>query len=101
MTNLAGALLFLGFVALAIGVASGRIVALRGQAGASRLIVYVIVASFGAALSTRDFWPFSSWQMMHLVAPTTVGPHFREPRFVAVTAAGAEYTVDYRAWEPF
>ena len=100
MTNLAGALLFLGFVALAIGLASGRIAALRGQAGASRLIVYVIVASCGAALTARDFWPFSYWHMMQLVAPEGVGTGYRLPRLVGVTASGAEYRIDYRAWEP-
>ena len=102
MTNVAGLLLFVGFVALALGVAFDRPQALRGQAGASRLILYAIVASCGAALSTRDFWPFSYWHMMQLVAPETVGvgTRYRLPQLVGVTASGAEYRIDYRAWEP-
>lgn len=100
MTNIASALAFLCFLALAVIVAVQG-ADLAGRSAVRLLILFVIAASTGAAITRHDFWPFSHWRMMPIVAPTTVGPSgAHRLRLVGVTAAGVEYRVDPRAWEP-
>jgi hypothetical protein len=100
VTDIASALAFLCFLALAVVVAA-RGADLAGRYAVRVLILFVIAASTGAAITRHDFWPFSHWRMMPTVAPATVGPDgAHRLRLVGVTAAGVEYRVDPRAWEP-
>lgn len=100
VTNVASALAFLCFLSLAV-VAAARSADLARRHAVRFLILFVIAASTGAAVTRHDFWPFSHWRMMPIVAPATVGPSgAHRLRLVGVTAAGVEYRVDPRAWEP-
>ena len=100
VTNIASALAFLCFLALAV-VAAARSTDLARRNAVRFLILFVVLVSTGAAVTRHDFWPFSHWRMMPIVAPTTVGPSgAHRLRLVGVTAAGVEYRVDPRAWEP-
>ncbi|HEX9580949.1 MAG TPA: hypothetical protein VF970_07575 [Gemmatimonadales bacterium] len=66
------------------------------------LILYVVAATFGAALTGRDMWPFSSWALMVGTAPRDIGdsPKPARIRVAAVDTRGIEYPVDYRVWQP-
>jgi len=95
--NVASALCFAGFVALALSVLHAERV--RPEARRRRLtafLTYSLVVSFGAGLTGHDAWPFSDWPL----AAGRVGHAVTTSRIVAVGASGAEHPVDARAWQP-
>ena len=64
------------------------------------LISFVVIATLGAGVTQVDSWPFSSWSLMTGTPSPLVGERSNQIRVVAVSGAG-EFTVDYRAVEPF
>jgi len=56
----------------------------------------VMIASFGAGLTQRDLWPFSSWPLV----AGTLSDHVTFGRLLAVDDRGIEHDVDFRAWQP-
>lgn len=59
-------------------------------------LLYSVLVSFGAGLSQRELWPFSTWPLMTALCP----PQVTHPRMLAVDQTGAEHPIDYRAWQP-
>jgi hypothetical protein len=90
------ALVFLGFVALGLLAASSTARRRDDRRAVNLFIAYILLVSFAAGFAQRDAWPFSTWP---LVAGTVARP-ITQPRIVAIDAQGAEYEIDYRAWEP-
>ena len=89
---------FLVFIFVLLGLNAG---VERGTARARRrrvvaFIAYTLVLLFGAGLTQREVWPFTTWPLVagQVGTPTT------HPRFLAVDVAGAEHEIDYRAWAP-
>lgn len=100
--NVIGALSFLGFVALGLAMACAA--ALHTDERRQRVLtdcflVFTVLVSFAAGLSQHDAWPFSSWRMMVGLTPpaTRTLPTLR---ITGIDAAGGEYDIDYRAWQP-
>ena len=94
MLNAAAGLAFAGFVALGLFAASGD--ASRRRSRVSLLLAFTAMVSFGAGLSQRDAWPFSSWPL----AASAPGRSVTYSTIAAVDARGAEHAIDYRAWQP-
>jgi hypothetical protein len=94
--NLAAGLVFAAFAAL------GLFLVGRARAGPGRrtrvsvFLAFAVLASFGAGLSQRDAWPFSSWPL----AASAPGRSVTYSTIAAVDQGGAEHAVDYRAWQP-
>jgi hypothetical protein len=93
--NVVAGLAFAAFVAL--GLLAGRA---RDAAGRQRrvsvFLAFAAAVSFGAGLSQRDAWPFSSWPL----AASAPGRSVTYSTVAAVDRSGGEYAVDYRAWQP-
>lgn len=94
MTNLAAALVFAGFIGIALSLM--RWAGAPPRAAVHRLLAYVLVVSFGAGLAQRDLWPFAAWPLV----AGRVSDVVTHPRLVAVDGAGTEHDVDPRAWYP-
>lgn len=95
MLNVAGAAVFLGFLAAAAAAGLAPPGDARRRA-VGRFVLYVVLASLAAALFQRDLWPFARWPMAGGLAEgwaTTT-------RLRAVDADGAEHEIDARAFEP-
>lgn len=107
MTQLARAGIFLVFALLAARVATGgRVPDPIRRRRVNAFLLWTVIVAFAAGVTQRDLWPFSHWRMVPVLAPHVVGrvdvfPRAIRPRLVGVTAAGTEYRIDYRAWEPF
>jgi len=59
-------------------------------------LAFAAAVSFGAGLSQRDAWPFSSWPL----AASAPGRSVTYSTIAAVDPGGVEHAVDYRAWQP-
>ncbi len=94
MLNVAAGLAFATFVLL--GLLTRTSDADRRRSRVSLLLAFTAVVSFGAGLSQRDAWPFSSWPL----AASAPGRSVTYSTISAVDARGAEHPVDYRAWQP-
>jgi hypothetical protein len=92
--NVAAALAFAAFVALALFAAAGD--ATRRRSRASLLLGFAAMVTFAAGLGQRDAWPFSAWPL----AASAPGRSVTYSTIVAVDAGGAEHAIDYRAWQP-
>jgi hypothetical protein len=82
-----------------LGIAAA--IAQRQGHGRARLLLnlfigYTLAVSFGAGLTQRELWPFSSWPLV----ATTVPDPVTQPRIVALGADGLEHEIDHRAWAP-
>jgi hypothetical protein len=98
--NIVSAVCFAAFVGAGLLVAAGR----QFPAGWDKRLInafllIALFASFTSGLSTRDMWPFSSWNMMTGVTPPA-GRALPTLSIVGVDADGKEYDIDYRTWEP-
>lgn len=91
MLNVAGAIAFAVFLAMAAWVALAR-----SRRAASGFVAFTIVASLFAALFQRDLWPFARWPMAGGLAE----PWASTVRVRAVDAVGDEHDIDARAFEP-
>jgi hypothetical protein len=89
--NLAAGLAFAAFVGLGLLLARRR-----ERAGVSVFLAFAVVVTFGAGLSQRDAWPFSSWPL----AASSPGRSVTYSTITAVDLSGAEHAIDYRAWQP-
>ena len=91
--NAVAAILFAGFVAAA-GIThwrgAGRNTRVR------RFLVYAIGVSCLPVLAQRNFWPFNAWALIAWNPPHDANQLY----WVGVDAAGREYSIDHRAWEP-
>ena len=94
MLNAAAGLVFVAFVVLGLLAAAGD--ASRRRSRVSLLLAFTVVVSFGAGLTQRDAWPFSSWPL----AASAPGRSVTYSTIAAVDAHGAEHAIDYRAWQP-
>lgn len=94
MLNLAAALVFAAFVALAVFVAAGDDRSRRSRV--SLLLAFTAAVTFAAGLGQRDAWPFSSWPL----AASAPGRSVTYSTIAAVDAGGGEHAIDYRAWQP-
>lgn len=103
LTDLVAAASYAGVVAAAGYAAwTGRSAEIdRRRRGRQVMIGGVLATTLLAGLSQRDLWPLSSWSLMTRAPRRDMGVNPVYLRLVAVDSAGAEYTVDYRAVEPF
>jgi hypothetical protein len=95
MLNVAGAIVFAGFLAAAAAAALAPAGDARRRA-ASRFVLYVVLVSLAAALFQRDLWPFARWPMAGGLADAWA----ETTRVRAVDTDGAEHDIDARAFEP-
>ena len=89
--------LFLAFVGLGLLAARPGGASPRGSRRVNVYIGYILLLSFGAGLSQREAWPFSTWP---LIAGRVANPVV-QPRVLATDAGGKEHAIDYRAYLPF
>jgi hypothetical protein len=94
MLDVLSALAFAGFALLAAGAAVVPPPHRRAVVGL--LLAYATALSFGAGLSQRDAWPFSSWPL----AASRLDETVTYDVLLAVDQDGREHDVDYRAWRP-
>jgi hypothetical protein len=92
--NVAAGLVFATFVLLGLLTRTGD--ASRRRSRVSLLLAFTAAVSFGAGLTQRDAWPFSSWPL----AASAPGRSVTYSTIAAVDARGAEHAIDYRAWQP-
>lgn len=96
MTDLLGALLFTGFVAVSLFAAwLGRDPDQR-QRGVRVFVAYAMLVSTAAGLLHRELWPFSRWQLFAY----RYRPPIEALQIRVVDARSTDYDVDRRAWEP-
>jgi hypothetical protein len=99
MKHLIAGAMFFGFVLVGLLLARRASLPLpehRRKAAANALIVYALIASFTAGLTQKNLWPFAEWPLIAPAVPTMN----QEFHITALDSAGAEFEVDYRAWEP-
>lgn len=96
MLDVVAAFAFVAFASTALRTSSAG---LSGELRRRRINVFLAVLlaiSFGAGLTQRELWPFSSWPLVAGMLDDRV----THGRIVAVDRAGVEHEVDYRAWQP-
>ena len=91
----ASALLFLGFVAVALLAATHKR-SPRYRSFVNLLLVYAACAGLAAGLLHREAWPFSRWLVFAYPEVPHSTLHLR-----AYDRSGVEYELDARALEPF
>ena len=95
VANVLAVLLYAGLVVLGLVCA-----VVRGQERSRKRIswflAYALLASLGPGLRQRSLWPFSTWHLIAMRMPEVL----TYPRVMVVDSLGAEYDVDYRAFEP-
>jgi hypothetical protein len=97
MLNAVGAVGFVGFLLAVMAVAAAeRLRPAWRPTAVNALLLYTMAVSSAAGLAQRDAWPFAKWPMAGGLADAEA----ENTRLVAVDAAGAEHSIDYRAWQP-
>ncbi len=96
LTPLAKALLVAVFVLLGLNAATAKADSGAGRRRIGAFIFYTVTLLFGAGLTQREVWPFTTWP---LVAGFVASPT-EHPRFLALDVDGIEHEIDFRAWAP-
>lgn len=94
--NLSSGLAFAAFLVLAVATAATPKRGPAHRRRVARFIVATVVISLAPGITGRDFWPFSSWQMMRWTSPSEVTAF----RLLSIAEDGTTGPIDYRVWQP-
>lgn len=99
MFNILKVLCFLGFIGFGLAIVWAERFGKptpRRTVLVNTFLLYCLLVSFGAGLTQREAWPFSTWPLVAGIHPASA----THSRLVTVDVSGIEHNIDYRAWQP-